>query len=76
VPARGALPRPHAAPLVHITAWHEAKVTYGPTEATNNPIKRIKRIGFAFRRLCHYRIRALLYAGRPNGALLATITPR
>jgi hypothetical protein len=39
--------------LTHITAWHEAKVTYGPTEAINNLIK---RIGFAFRRLCHYRI--------------------
>jgi transposase len=28
--------------------------------------KRIKRIGFGFRRFAHYRIRVLLYAGRPN----------
>jgi transposase len=62
--------------LTHITAWHEAKVTNGPTEAINNLIKRIKRIGFGFRRLRHYRTRALLYAGRPNWALLATVTPR
>lgn len=62
--------------LAHITAWYEARVTNGPTEAINNLIKRIKRIGFGFRRLHHYRIRALLYAGRPNWALLATITPR
>ncbi len=32
--------------------------------------------GFGFRRLRHYRLRALLYAGRPNWALLATVTPR
>jgi transposase len=61
--------------LAHMTAWHEARVTNGPTEATNNLIKRIKRIGFGFRRLHHYPIRVLLYAGRPNWALLATITP-
>jgi transposase len=39
-------------------------------------IKRIKRIGFGFRRFAHYRIRVLLYAGRPNWGLLATVTPR
>jgi transposase len=60
----------------HIVAWHEARATNGPTEAMNNLIKRIKRIGFGFRRLRHYRVRALLYAGRPNWDLLATITPR
>jgi transposase len=48
----------------------------GPTEATNNLIKRIKRIGFGFRRFAHYQIRVLLYAGRPNWDLLATLTPR
>jgi transposase len=62
--------------LAHITAWHEARVTNGPTEAINNLIKRIKRIGFGFRRFAHYRIRVLLYAGRPNWDLLATVTPR
>ena len=48
----------------------------GPTEAVNNLIKRIKRIGFGFRRFGHYRIRVLLYAGKPNWDLLATVTPR
>jgi transposase len=60
----------------HIVAWHTAHVTNGPTEATNNLIKRIKRIGFGLRKFRHYRIRALLYAGRPDWDLLATVTPR
>jgi transposase len=59
-----------------IVAWHRAFVSNGPTEAINNLIKRIKRIGFGFRRFTHYRIRVLLYAGRPNWDLLATVTPR
>ena len=59
-----------------IVAWHQALVSNGPTEAVNNLIKRIKRIGFGFRRFTHYRIRVLLYAGRPNWELLATVTPR
>jgi transposase len=59
-----------------IVAWHRAFVSNGPTEAVNNLIKRIKRIGFGFRRFNHYRIRVLLYAGRPNWDLLSTITPR
>jgi transposase len=59
-----------------IVAWHRARVTNGPTEAMNNLIKRIKRIGFGFRRFAHYRIRVLLYAGRPNWDLLASIAPR
>lgn len=53
-----------------IVAWHDARVSNGPTEAINNLIKRIKRIGFGFRRFAHYRIRVLLYAGRPNWDLL------
>ena len=59
-----------------ITNWHRARVTNGPTEAINNLIKRVKRAAFGFRRFAHYRIRALLYAGKPNWALLATVTPR
>lgn len=47
----------------------------GPTEAVNNLIKRVKRTAFGFRRFAHYRIRALLYAGRPNWTLLDRITP-
>ena len=59
-----------------ILAWHHAKVSNGPTEATNNLIKRIKRIGFGFRKFAHYRTRVLLYCGAPNWDLLTTITPR
>jgi transposase len=59
-----------------LLAWHAAKVSNGPTEAANNLIKRIKRIGFGFRRFAHYRLRVLLYAGRPNWDRLATIAPR
>ncbi|MCU1363952.1 MAG: Transposase [Acidimicrobiaceae bacterium] len=59
-----------------IAAWHQAHVTNGPTEAANNLIKRVKRVAFGFRSFRNYRIRALLYAGKPNWSLLATITPR
>ena len=59
-----------------IVAWHDAHVSNGPTEAINNLIKRVKRTAFGFHRFEHYRIRSLLYAGRPNWDLLATITPR
>jgi len=59
-----------------IAAWHQAQVSNGPTEAANNLIKRIKRIAFGFTRFRNYRVRVLLYAGRPNWDLLATLTPR
>ena len=59
-----------------IVNWHTAHVSNAPTEAMNNLIKRIKRVGFGFRKFAYYRVRALLYAGKPNWALLATITPR
>lgn len=58
-----------------IVAWHRAQVTNGPTEAMNSLIKRIKRVGFGFRRFRNYRLRVLLYAGRPDWGLLATVTP-
>ncbi len=59
-----------------IAAWHRGHVSNGPTEAANNLIKRIKRIAFGFTDFRNYRIRALLYAGRPNWDLLAGVTPR
>ena len=58
-----------------ITNWHISKVTNGPTEALNNLIKRIKRAAFGLPNFANYRIRALLYAGKPNWDLLATVTP-
>lgn len=59
-----------------IVAWHTARVSSGPTEALNNPIKRVKRVAFGMRNFDHYRIRVLLYAGRHNWDPLDTITPR
>ena len=43
--------------------------------STNNLIKRVKRAAFGFTNFDNYRIRALLYAGKPNWALLETLTP-
>ena len=59
-----------------ICNYHLAKVSNGPTEALNNLIKRIKRIGFGFRNFNNYRIRALLYAGKPNWRVLGSIVVR
>jgi transposase len=56
-----------------IVNFHLARVSNGPTEALNNLIKRIKRIGFGFRNFENYRIRALLYAGKPNWRVLGSI---
>lgn len=60
----------------HIVTWHAARVTNGPTEATNNLIKRIQVLGFGLRKFRHYQIRVLLYAGWPNLQRLTAITSR
>ena len=59
-----------------ICNFHLARLSNGPTEALNNLIKRIKRVGFGFRNFENYRIRALLYAGRPNWRVLSSIVVR
>ena len=59
-----------------ICNYHLARVSNGPTESLNNLIKRIKRIAFGFRNFENYRIRALLYAGRPNWRVLGSIVVR
>ena len=59
-----------------IVNWHHARVSKGPTEAVNNLTKRVNRAASGFRRFAHYRIRALLYADKPNWTLLAGPTPR
>lgn len=59
-----------------IANFHLARVSNGPTEALNNLIKRIKRVGFGFRNFENYRIRALLYAGKPNWRVLGSIVVR
>ena len=38
-------------------------------------MKRVKRAAFGFTNFHNYRIRALLYAGRPDWTLLDTLTP-
>lgn len=58
-----------------ICNWTLARASNGPAEAINNLVKRVKRVAFGFRRFRNYRIRSLLYAGRPDWNLLATITP-
>ncbi len=57
-----------------IAAWHAAQVTNGPTETQNCLAKRIKRVAFGMTNLVHWRIRVLLYAGRPDWSKLATVT--
>jgi transposase len=59
-----------------ICNFHLARVSNGPTEAINNLIKRIERIGFGFRNFQNLRIRALLYAGKPNWRVLGSIVVR
>ena len=61
---------------LEITAFHRTGASNGPTEAMNNMIKRVKRAAFGFSNFANYRIRALLYAGRPDWSLLPAITPR
>jgi transposase len=48
--------------------------TVPPKRSTT--FKRIKRIGFGFRNSENYRIRALLYAGKPNWRVLGSIVVR
>ena len=58
-----------------IAAWHQAQVSNGPTETMNGLAKRIKRVAFGLRNFTHWRIRVLLYAGKPDWTKLATVTP-
>jgi transposase len=58
-----------------IAAWHQAQVTNGPTETMNGLAKRIKRAAFGLRNFVHWRIRVLLYAGKPDWTKLPTVTP-
>ena len=64
-----------------IIAWHKIQISNGPTEGAlqiraNNLIKRVKRVAFGFRSFRNFRVRVLLYAGRPDWSKLAGITPR
>lgn len=64
-----ASPRPSEPPQSRTDdgSWPSATTSSGSPRRTEQPdVKRIKRIGFGLRRFRHYRVRALLYAGRPN----------
>jgi transposase len=50
-----------------IAAWHRSRASNGPVEAVNNLAKRIKRVAFGITNWTHWRVRVLLYAGRPTG---------
>ena len=39
-----------------------------------NMVKRVERAAFGFTNFANYRIRALLYAGKPDWTLLDTLT--
>ena len=58
-----------------ISNWHAERVTNAPPKQPTTLIKRVKRAAFGFTNFDNYRIRALLYAGKPNWALLDTLTP-
>jgi transposase len=58
-----------------IAAWHRSRASNGPVEAINNLAKRIKRVAFGITNWTHWRVRVLLYAGKPDWSKLATITP-
>ena len=66
---------PSAAGAPRSSTGAHARHTNAPTEAAANLIKRIKRVAFGFRSFANYRIRALLYAGRPDWDLLPALTP-
>ena len=46
------------------------------SEEPNNLVKRVKRAAFGFRSFSSFRVRTLLYAGKPNWSLLETVMPR
>ena len=80
----GPAPRPPA-PKPHPRPVNDMSPTRNPSSeppqrqalqiTANNLIKRVKRAAFGFTNFDNYRIRALLYAGKPNWALLETLTP-
>jgi transposase len=41
----------------------------------NNLSKRIKRVAFGFRSFRNYRVRTLLYAGKPDWSVLDALPP-
>ena len=46
-----------------VLAWHDTRLTNGPTEAVNLLVKKVKRVGHGFRNFDNYRLRLLLHCG-------------
>ena len=57
-----------------IAAWQRSRASNGPVEA-NGLAKRVKRVAFGITNWTHWRVRVLLYAGKPDWSKLTTITP-
>ena len=74
-PLRGAAPGAHLAQLVraHRRLAPRPGSPTVPTEGMNNLLKRVKRVAFGFTNFENFRIRALLYAGKPNFRVLDSI---
>ena len=46
-----------------VLAYHDTRLSNGPTEAINLLIKKVKRLAHGFRNFANYRLRLLLYCG-------------
>ena len=57
-----------------IVVWLQAHASNGSTETVNNLVERVRRTALGFRSFERYRIRTLLYADKPTGSLLDTLT--
>ena len=53
------------------TASHDGRLQI----TMNGLAKRIKRVAFGMTNFVNWRIRVLLYAGKPDWSKLATVTP-
>lgn len=56
-----------------ILNWHDCHLTNAKSEAANNNVKRIKRLGYGFKNFQHFRNRVLLCAGKPDMNVLRSI---
>lgn len=56
-----------------ILNWHDCRLTNAKSEAANNNVKRIKRLGYGFKNFQHFRNRVLLCAGKPDMNVLRSI---
>ncbi|MEX2374577.1 MAG: transposase [Dehalococcoidia bacterium] len=59
-----------------IAARHRSRASNGPVEAINNLTKTVKRVAFGITNWTHWRVRVLLYAGKPDGSKSSPPSPR